>query len=142
MLHGENQRKSDRVLPNSFGSEHSGKGQRKVSFFYLPTSNTLPTVHSSRTKTRWGIKTLQACERPTSTTIILLFDTIKRDKKSRTYEADELTCQELEHYLRDILSKRPLSEMNQKLYKCVVCNATFSREVNQNKSMDGERGCF
>ncbi|XP_038109345.1 uncharacterized protein LOC6041308 isoform X2 [Culex quinquefasciatus] len=91
---------------------------------------------NGKTKTRWGIKTLQACERPTSTTIILLFDTIKRDKKSRTYEADELTCQELEHYLRDILSKRPLSEMNQKLYKCVVCNATFSREVNQNKSMD------
>uniref|UniRef100_A0A1Q3FB54 Putative leucine-rich repeat protein n=1 Tax=Culex tarsalis TaxID=7177 RepID=A0A1Q3FB54_CULTA len=91
---------------------------------------------NGKTKTRWGIKTLQACERPTSTSIILLFDTIKRDKKSRTYEADELTCQELEHYLRDILSKRPLSEMNQKLYKCVVCNATFSREVNQNKSMD------
>ncbi|XP_055596740.1 uncharacterized protein LOC129746859 isoform X2 [Uranotaenia lowii] len=91
---------------------------------------------NGRTKTRWGIKTLQACERPTSNTITLLFDTIKKDKKVRTYEIEEHNCQELESYLRDILSKRPLSEMNQKLYKCVVCNAKFSREISNNKAVD------
>ncbi|XP_053693593.1 serine/threonine-protein kinase 11-interacting protein [Sabethes cyaneus] len=91
---------------------------------------------SGKTKTRWGIKTLQACERSTSTSITLLFDTVKKDKKIRTYEIDEQTCQDLESYLRDILSKRPLSEMNQKLFKCVVCNAKFSREINAKKAYD------
>ncbi|XP_055544801.1 uncharacterized protein LOC129729914 isoform X2 [Wyeomyia smithii] len=89
-----------------------------------------------KTKTRWGIKTLQACERSTSTSITLLFDTVKKDKKTRTYEIDDHTCQDLESFLRDILSKRPLSEMNQKLFKCVVCNAKFSREINTKKAYD------
>ncbi|XP_058455943.1 uncharacterized protein LOC131433132 isoform X2 [Malaya genurostris] len=92
--------------------------------------------NSGKTKTRWGIKTLQACERPTSTSITLLFDTVKKDKKTRTYEIDEVTCQQLEQFLRDLLSKRPLSEMNQRLFKCVVCNAKFSREINTKKALD------
>lgn len=91
-----------------------------------------------RTKTRWGISSLEACERPTSTSITLLFGTIKKDKKTRTYEMDEPNCQELESFLRGILSKRPLSEMNQKLFDCVVCKARFSREVNFSKVIDSE----
>ncbi|XP_053673404.1 LOW QUALITY PROTEIN: uncharacterized protein LOC128723667, partial [Anopheles nili] len=83
-----------------------------------------------KTKTRWGIKTLEACERSTSSRITLTFDTMKRDKRERVYEMDAHDCQLLENRLRDILSQRPLSEMNQRLYKCVVCNAKFSREVN------------
>lgn len=89
-----------------------------------------------KTKTRWGISSLEACERPTSTSITLLFGTIKKDKKTRTYEMDEPNCQELESFLRGILSKRPLSEMNQKLFDCVVCKARFSREVNFSKVID------
>ncbi|XP_062545244.1 serine/threonine-protein kinase 11-interacting protein isoform X2 [Armigeres subalbatus] len=89
-----------------------------------------------KTKTRWGIKTLEACERPTSTSITLLFDTIKKDKKTRTYEVDDQSCQELESFLRGILSKRPLSEMNQKLFDCVVCKARFSREISSSKFID------
>ncbi|XP_065078704.1 serine/threonine-protein kinase 11-interacting protein isoform X2 [Ochlerotatus camptorhynchus] len=89
-----------------------------------------------KTKTRWGITTLEACERPTSSSITLLFDTIKKDKKTRTYEIDEQSCQELEQFLRGILSKRPLSEMNQKLFDCVVCKARFSREVTFSKTID------
>ncbi|XP_058820320.1 uncharacterized protein LOC131682671 isoform X2 [Topomyia yanbarensis] len=91
---------------------------------------------SGKTKTRWGIKTLQACERSTSTSITLLFDTVKKDKKMRTYEIDEFTCQQLEHFLRELLSRRPLSEMNQRLFKCVVCNAKFSREINTKKAFE------
>lgn len=103
----------------------------------LIISNTsIREKHNGKTKTRWGMKTLQACERPTSTSIVLLFDTIKKDKKTRTYDMEETSCQDLEHFLRNILSKRPLSEMNQKLYKCVVCNATFSREINKKKSYE------
>ncbi|XP_055639724.1 serine/threonine-protein kinase 11-interacting protein isoform X2 [Toxorhynchites rutilus septentrionalis] len=92
--------------------------------------------YNEKTKTRWSIKTLEACERSTSTNIILLFDTIKKDKKMRTYESDEQSCQRLEKQLREMLSKRPLSEMNQKLFKCVVCNAKFSREIDTNKTFD------
>lgn len=83
-----------------------------------------------KTKTRWGIKTLEACERSTSSQITLTFDTMKRDKRERVYEMDAHDCQLLENRLRNMLSQRPLSEMNQRLYKCVVCNAKFSREVN------------
>uniref|UniRef100_A0AAG5DCX1 LKB1 serine/threonine kinase interacting protein 1 N-terminal domain-containing protein n=1 Tax=Anopheles atroparvus TaxID=41427 RepID=A0AAG5DCX1_ANOAO len=89
-----------------------------------------------KTKTRWGIKTLEACERSTSSRITLTFDTMKRDKRERVYEMDPHDCQLLEYRLRNILSKRPLSEMNQRLYKCVVCNAKFSREVNTKRMSD------
>lgn len=90
-----------------------------------------------RTKTRWGIKTLEACERSTSSRITLTFDTMKRDKRERVYQMDAHDCQLLENRLRDMLSQRPLSEMNQRLYKCVVCNAKFSREVNTKRLFDG-----
>uniref|UniRef100_A0A8W7NY64 LKB1 serine/threonine kinase interacting protein 1 N-terminal domain-containing protein n=1 Tax=Anopheles coluzzii TaxID=1518534 RepID=A0A8W7NY64_ANOCL len=89
-----------------------------------------------KTKTRWGIKTLEACERSTSSRITLTFDTMKRDKRERVYQMDAHDCQLLENRLRDMLSQRPLSEMNQRLYKCVVCNAKFSREVNTKRLFD------
>uniref|UniRef100_A0A182SGH1 Serine/threonine-protein kinase 11-interacting protein n=1 Tax=Anopheles maculatus TaxID=74869 RepID=A0A182SGH1_9DIPT len=89
-----------------------------------------------KTKTRWGIKTLEACERSTSSQITLTFDTMKRDKRERVYEMDAHECQLLENRLRNMLSLRPLSEMNQRLYKCVVCNAKFSREVNAKRLFD------
>ncbi|XP_035909526.1 uncharacterized protein LOC118511039 isoform X2 [Anopheles stephensi] len=89
-----------------------------------------------KTKTRWGIKTLEACERSTSSQITLTFDTMKRDKRERVYEMDAHDCQLLENRLRNMLSQRPLSEMNQRLYKCVVCNAKFSREVNAKRLFD------
>uniref|UniRef100_A0A182VSY4 LKB1 serine/threonine kinase interacting protein 1 N-terminal domain-containing protein n=1 Tax=Anopheles minimus TaxID=112268 RepID=A0A182VSY4_9DIPT len=89
-----------------------------------------------KTKTRWGIKTLEACERSTSSRITLTFDTMKRDKRERVYDMDTHECQLLENRLRNMLSQRPLSEMNQRLYKCVVCNAKFSREVNTKRMFD------
>uniref|UniRef100_A0A182K0A9 LKB1 serine/threonine kinase interacting protein 1 N-terminal domain-containing protein n=1 Tax=Anopheles christyi TaxID=43041 RepID=A0A182K0A9_9DIPT len=89
-----------------------------------------------KTKTRWGIKTLEACERSTSCQITLTFDTMKRDKRERVYKMDVHDCQLLENRLRNMLSQRPLSEMNQRLYKCVVCNAKFSREVNTKRLFD------
>ncbi|XP_053666401.1 uncharacterized protein LOC128715519 [Anopheles marshallii] len=89
-----------------------------------------------KTKTRWGIKTLESCERSTSSRITLTFDTMKRDKRERVYDMDAHDCQLLENRLRNMLSQRPLSEMNQRLYKCVVCNAKFSREVNTKRMFD------
>ncbi|XP_049531914.1 serine/threonine-protein kinase 11-interacting protein isoform X2 [Anopheles darlingi] len=94
-----------------------------------------------KTKTRWGIKTLEACERPTSTRIILSFDIIKSDKKERVYEMDPHDCQLLESRLRNVLSKRPLSEMNLRLYKCVVCNTKSARQIDPTRVTEDVHTC-
>lgn len=39
--------------------------------------------------------------------------------------------QKLENFLRNILSKRPLSEMKQTIYRCINCLTQFSRETNR-----------
>lgn len=83
---------------------------------------------TGKTLTKWSIKTLESCERLRADTITLHFDMFKRDKKRRDYQIDRSECQKLEQVLRNILSSRPLSEMNQKLYRCAVCIAQFSRE--------------
>ena len=85
---------------------------------------------TGRTKTRWGMKTLESCDRIKSNVIRLNFDTIRKDKKERIYRMENECCQKLEKILREIMANRPLSEMNQVLYKCAKCNTQFSREVN------------
>jgi hypothetical protein len=66
-----------------------------------------------------------------SNTITLYFDTIKRDRKERTYRMSSTQeAKQLLSFLRNILSGRDLSEMNQKVYRCAKCSAQFSREVN------------
>jgi hypothetical protein len=44
----------------------------------------------------------------------------------------ELEARQLLSFLRNILSERDLSEMNQKVYNCAKCSAQFSREVKPN----------
>lgn len=85
---------------------------------------------NGRTLTKWGISTLESCERTKSDLIRLNFDTIRKDKRERQYRMDEKYCQQLEKYLRDVLSSRPLSAMNQTVYKCPRCNCQFSREID------------
>lgn len=82
-----------------------------------------------RTLTKWGITTLESCERVRTNLIQLNFDTIKKDKKERQYRMETKCCQNLERLLRDILSSRPLSE-NLQFYKCAKCNMQFSREID------------
>lgn len=56
---------------------------------------------------------------------------------------DVKCCQELERMLRSYLSSRPLSEMNQTVYKCPKCNSQFSREIDDRKKRDyGELGVY
>lgn len=88
---------------------------------------------TGKTLTKWGIATLQSVERIKSNLINLNFDTIRKDKKQREYRMDEKCCQELEKLLRDFLSARPLSEMNQVVYKCPKCNSQFCREIDDRK---------
>ncbi|XP_037024517.1 serine/threonine-protein kinase 11-interacting protein isoform X2 [Bradysia coprophila] len=85
-------------------------------------------VTNGRTKNRWNLTSLESCDRIKSDVLRLNFDTIKKDRKERIYRVEEGLCQQLEQYLRGILAKRPLSEMNQSLYRCANCTTQFSRE--------------
>lgn len=89
-----------------------------------------------RTLTRWGIGTLESVERPKTCIIRLTFDTIRKDKRERQYEMEAKPCQALERMLRDYLSSKPLSEMNQTVFKCLKCNSEFSREKDERKRRD------
>ncbi|XP_050086159.1 serine/threonine-protein kinase 11-interacting protein isoform X2 [Anopheles aquasalis] len=121
----ESETEDNEVLYHATARESEAKLSIVVSDKSIKEKDTV-----GKTKTRWGIKTLEACERPTSTRIILSFDIIKSDKKERVYEMDPHDCQLLESRLRNVLSKRPLSEMNLRLYKCVVCNTKSARQID------------
>lgn len=85
-------------------------------------------VMTAKRMNKWNIDMLESCERIKSDVIRIRFDTIKKDKKERTFQMETNECQELDEYLRNILSKRPLSEMNQVVFRCMGCAAHFSRE--------------
>lgn len=85
-------------------------------------------VMTAKRLNKWNIDMLESCERIKSDVIRIRFDTIKKDKKERTFQMETKECQELDEYLRNILSKRPLSEMNQVVFRCMGCAAHFSRE--------------
>lgn len=91
---------------------------------------------NGRTLAKWGLSTFESVERTRSSLIRLTFDTIRKDKRERQYRMDAKCCQELERILRDYLSTRPLSEMNQTVYKCPKCNSQFSREIDERKKRD------
>ncbi|KAM7353334.1 uncharacterized protein ACRADG_005432 isoform 2-T3 [Cochliomyia hominivorax] len=84
---------------------------------------------TERTKTKWSLKILESCDRIKSNTLRINFDTVKKDKQERVYTVEEDLCQELEKKLRDILSQRCLTEMNQTIYRCVNCSCQFSQET-------------
>ncbi|CAH1718589.1 unnamed protein product [Chironomus riparius] len=88
---------------------------------------------TGKTLIKWGIQTLLSVERKRSNLIHLTFDTIRKDKKERFYRMEEPCCQEVEKILRDYLSSRPLSEMNQTVYKCPKCNSQFCRENDDDR---------
>lgn len=96
---------------------------------------------TGRTKIKWGMSSLESCERIKMNLIRLNFDTIRKDKKERLYDMDPKECQELERLLREILANRPLSEMNMNVYKCAKCNTQFSREINPNKKTLADIKC-
>lgn len=87
---------------------------------------------SGRTFTKWSLKSLLSCERIKNDVISLQFDTVKKNKKFRKYRSEKSSCEKLVQILRKHLEQRPLNEMNQKLYRCAVCIAQFSREDQLN----------
>lgn len=93
---------------------------------------------TARRINRWNIDMLESCERIKLDTIRIRFDTLKKDKKERTFRMEPKECQELDEYLRNILSNRSLSEMNQVVFRCIGCNAKFSRERPFRSNRHGE----
>lgn len=91
---------------------------------------------NGRTLAKWGLSTLESVERVKSNLVRLTFDTIRKDKRERQYRMEMKCCQEMERILRDYLSSRPLSEMNQTVYKCPKCNSQFSREIDSRNKRD------
>lgn len=83
---------------------------------------------TGRTINKWNMTMLESCERIKSELLRIRFDTVKRDKKERTYQIEKSQAQRLDERLRNILSKRPLSEMNQIIFRCANCSTQFSRE--------------
>lgn len=83
---------------------------------------------TGRTINKWNMTMLESCERIKSELLRIRFDTVKRDKKERTYRIEKGQAQRLDERLRNILSKRPLSEMNQIIFRCANCATQFSRE--------------
>lgn len=84
-----------------------------------------------RTKLKWSLNSLESCDILRTDVIRLRFDTIRKDKKERIYNVETGAGQKLVSYLRGILSKRTLSEMNQTIYKCANCTTQFCRENNR-----------
>lgn len=83
---------------------------------------------TARRMNKWNMTMLESCERVKSDLVCIRFDTVKRDKKERLYRMKDDEAQRLDDFLRNILSKRPLSEMNQIIFRCVNCLTQFSRE--------------
>lgn len=102
----------------------------KVDLILVLTEDTIreKDALTCRTLTKWGITALESCERVRTNLIQLNFDTIKKDKKERQYRMENKCCLDLERFLREFLSSRPLSE-NLQFYKCAKCNMQFSREI-------------
>ncbi|KAL5282214.1 STK11IP family protein [Megaselia abdita] len=83
---------------------------------------------------KWNLIILESCDRLRSNTLRINFDTVRKDKQERIYVfKDESQSRELEFFLRNILSKRSLSEMNQQVYKCLNCNCQFSMETKKGR---------
>lgn len=88
-------------------------------------------INTGRTRNKWTLKMLESCERIKLDVIQINFDTVRKDRKQRSYKMEKVQCQQLENYLRNILSLRPLSEMKQTLYRCAKCSVHFSREITK-----------
>lgn len=94
---------------------------------------------TGRTQTRWPMSQLESCERTRADVLRLHFDTLQRDRRERVYRVEQAQCQQLERYLRALLAERPLSEMNQRVWRCVKCGVQFSRERRANAAATGRR---
>lgn len=79
---------------------------------------------------------LESCERISGEVVRIRFDTVKRDKRERTYRLEKGQARKVDNSLRNILSQRPLSDL-MIIFRCANCALQFSQEKLPRKS--GER---
>ncbi|XP_055709493.1 serine/threonine-protein kinase 11-interacting protein isoform X2 [Phlebotomus papatasi] len=126
----------------SMTEEESDPEDNEVAYFVTRVSNDQEVLlivsdlsikeknrKTKQTLFRWSLKSVESCERTRSDVLRINFNTIKKDRKERNYRMPLDSCQKLEGYLRDILASRPLSEMNQIVYKCANCTTQFCQET-------------
>lgn len=83
---------------------------------------------TAKTINKWTMNMLESCERIGADVVRIRFDTVKRDKRERTYQLKEKgQGRRLDDTLRDILSQRPISEL-MTIFRCANCALQFSRE--------------
>lgn len=83
---------------------------------------------TGRTINKWAMAMLESCECIRTDVVCIRFDTIKKDKRERTYRMTESgDGKKLDDFLRKILSERPLSEM-MIVFRCANCALQFSQE--------------
>lgn len=85
-------------------------------------------ILTGKTINKWAMTMLESCERISTDVLRIRFDTIKKDKRERTYRMSEGgQGKKLDDFLRNILSQRPLSDM-MIIYRCANCALQFSEE--------------
>lgn len=91
--------------------------------------------------TKWCLTSLESCEKLKSNKLLIVFDTVRRDKKERVYRLDEQDSNALYKQMSEILESRSLRDMNQVVYKCENCSSQFSSEINSRKTGKSRHHC-
>ncbi|XP_055302983.1 serine/threonine-protein kinase 11-interacting protein isoform X2 [Sitodiplosis mosellana] len=83
---------------------------------------------TGRTINQWALTMLESSELVSTDVVRIRFDTIKKDKRERTYKMSESGHgKKLDDFLRNILSQRPLSDI-MIVFRCANCALQFSQE--------------
>lgn len=88
---------------------------------------------TGKTINKWTINMLESCERISGEVVRIRFDTVKRDKRERTYRLEKGQARKVDNSLRNILSQRPLSDL-MIIFRCANCALQFSQEKLPRKS--------
>ncbi|KDR23218.1 serine/threonine-protein kinase 11-interacting protein [Zootermopsis nevadensis] len=109
--------------------------QRADEFFLAVTERNLKEreVLSGKTHEKWTMASLLTCTRTggqtPAATVQLTFDTVRRNRQERVYIMDEKDAQKLVRTLGEVLDARPLTAMNQVVFRCMKCSTQFSQEL-------------
>lgn len=88
---------------------------------------------TGKTVNKWTINMLESCERTSADVVRINFDTIKRDKRERVYRLEKDQGRQLDDFLRNILSQRPITDL-MLIFRCANCALQFSQEKLPRKS--------
>ncbi|XP_031624561.1 serine/threonine-protein kinase 11-interacting protein isoform X2 [Contarinia nasturtii] len=107
----------------------------QIDLFLIVSEQSIREKNSLTSKTinKWKMTMLESCEHISTDVIRIRFDTIKRDKRERTYKMEKGEGKKLDDFLRNILSQRPLSDL-MLIFRCANCALQFSQEKLQRKN--------